>query len=146
MILSTPDYIFYSSELPKLGFEVQPYPLIWHKPNQLGYGIMKPWQFKRDYEPILLAAKGRPTRTRGTDCSSIFTFDNIHNSHRIHPHEKPIEFINTLLKELSFPGGKILEPFAGSGVTLEACKKLDRRFVGIERDKNFFDKIQERLK
>ncbi len=73
------------------------------------------------------------------------SFDNVHSSKLIHPNEKPIELMRYIIRHCTFPGGKILDPFAGSGVTLHACKEIDRRYIGIEKEKKFFDKIEERL-
>ena len=145
VITSTTDFYFYKRELPKLGFRVQSYPIVWQKPKTITHG-RAPWQFARDYEPIVVAVKGDPSLTTGIELSSILKFDNLHYSKMIHPHEKPIELIKSLLQWSTHPGAKVIDVFAGSGVTLEACKNSDRRFIGIEKDKKFYEGIVERLK
>lgn len=144
IITSTTDFYFYLKELPKLGFRVQSYPAIWQKTNTITYG-RAPWQTARDYEPIIVAVKGDPILVVRTEISSILDFTNLHYSKMIHPNEKPIELMEYILKSCTNPGAKVVDPFSGSGVTLEACRKNDRRFIGIEKEKKFYDKIVERL-
>lgn len=144
IITSTTDFYFYLKELPKLGFRVQSYPAIWWKTKTITYG-RAPWQFARDYEPIIVAVKGDPILIVRTEISSIMNYDNLHYTKMIHPNEKPIGLLENLIKISTNPGAKIVDPFSGSGVTLEACRKNDRRFLGIEKEKKFYDKIVERL-
>lgn len=40
----------------------------------------------------------------------------------------------------------VLDPCAGSGTSLLAAKKLDRQFIGIEKEKEYYDISVERLK
>lgn len=144
IITSSTDFYFYSRELPKIGFQVQSYPIIWHKPKTITHGRAA-WQFARDYEPILVAAKGNPSLTTGIEVSSILEFDNVHPTKMIHPHEKPVDLIKKLINLCSHSGAKVIDPFAGSGATLEACKLTDRRFIGIEKDRKFHEAIVRRL-
>jgi adenine-specific DNA-methyltransferase len=145
IVTSFVDFPFYTNALPKLGFRVQSYPIIWHKTKTITHG-RAPWQYARDYEPIIVAVKGEPSLTTGIELSSILNFDNLHYTKMIHPHEKPIELIEALLRTSTHPGAKVIDPFAGSGVCLEACKKNDRRYIGIEKDKKFYEGILRRLK
>ena len=39
----------------------------------------------------------------------------------------------------------VLDPFMGSGTTGVACKNLNREFIGIELDKNYFDMAEKRI-
>jgi site-specific DNA-methyltransferase (adenine-specific) len=43
-------------------------------------------------------------------------------------------------------GDTILDPFMGSGTTGVAAKRLGRKFIGIEIDKEFFKIARERIK
>lgn len=145
IVTSTTDFYFYKKELPKLGFRVQSYPIIWIKPKTITHG-RAPWQYARDYEPIIVVVKGDPSLTSGIELSSILKYDNLHYTKMIHPHEKPIELIENILRTCTHPGGKVVDPFSGSGVVLEACKKNDRRYLGIEKEKKFYEGILERLR
>ena len=42
-------------------------------------------------------------------------------------------------------GGVVLDPFAGSGTTLVACKELGRSCIGIEREPEYVEIIKWRL-
>lgn len=62
----------------------------------------------------------------------------------IHPHQKPLLLIETLLKACSNPGDLVLDPFAGSGVTGRACKNLGRDYILIECDEERY-KLAQRM-
>lgn len=51
-----------------------------------------------------------------------------------HPTVKPLKLMSYLITMGSREGDVILDPFAGSGTTLEACKLLNRVFIGIDKD------------
>ena len=51
-----------------------------------------------------------------------------------HPTVKPLKLMSYLITMGSREGDVILDPFAGSGTTLEACKLLNRTFIGIDKD------------
>ena len=63
----------------------------------------------------------------------------------IHPTEKPVGLLASLITSVTKPGDLILDPFAGSGSTLVAAKKTGRRFIGIELDDKYFEKAQRRI-
>jgi len=62
-----------------------------------------------------------------------------------HPTVKPIKLMEYLIKLITPPNGTILDPFMGSGSTGVACKNLNRKFIGIEKDANYFDIAKKRL-
>ena len=51
---------------------------------------------------------------------------------RRHPNEKPLELMQRLVLLCSNPGDTILDPYAGSGTTLQAARALGRKVVGME--------------
>ena len=54
-----------------------------------------------------------------------------------HPTVKPIKLMEYLCKLITPPGGTILDPFAGSGSTGVAAKRLGFKFIGIEREAEY---------
>ena len=62
-----------------------------------------------------------------------------------HPNQKPIQLMEELIKILTNKGDTILDCFMGSGTTGVACKNLERDFVGIELDKEYFEIAKERI-
>lgn len=143
-IVSTPDYIIYLRELTEIGFKVQQMPLIWHKQNVVSHGL-RSWEYTRDYEPILLAVKGSPTVVNPGKISAVYSSPAVHPTKLIHPNEKPVDVPMHFLEHCSYEGSMILDPFGGSGVTAEACVRMGRRYVTIERDKKFHDGIERRI-
>ena len=64
---------------------------------------------------------------------------------QIHPHQKPVELMEFLIKSYTLEGDKILDFTMGSGTTLLAAKNLNREAVGIERDNTYFNIACTRL-
>lgn len=62
-----------------------------------------------------------------------------------HPTQKPIEVIEWLINRLTNINDLILDPFMGSGTTGVACMNTNRRFIGIELDKDYFNMTKERI-
>ncbi|MFF0864204.1 DNA-methyltransferase [Nonomuraea sp. NPDC003560] len=62
-----------------------------------------------------------------------------------HPTEKPIGILTPLLEYACPPAGLVVDPFAGSGSTLEAARLSGRRAIGIEADEKYAEKAARRL-
>lgn len=145
MFVGKEDYDFYEDYLPKLGFDISKTPLFWIKENSMTRIGVKAWEYGRNFEFILLAAKGSPVLKTSTQKPATFSFPVVPTAHLVHPNEKPVPLIQNIIKDCTFENQSILDPFAGSGAVLEASKISDRRYLGIERDKAFYDAIRKRL-
>lgn len=65
---------------------------------------------------------------------------------RIHPTQKPVNVLKKLIEIFTDEGDIVVDPVAGSGSTLKACKQLNRSCYGFEIDRNFYNKaISEML-
>lgn len=62
-----------------------------------------------------------------------------------HPAPFPVELPYRLIQLYSYQGDVVLDPFMGSGTTGIACQKTNRRFIGVELEKKYFDLAKERL-
>ena len=63
-----------------------------------------------------------------------------------HPTIKPLSLIHYLIKLISKEGAIVLDPFLGSGTTAIACLKLNRKFIGIEKEEDYIKIINARIK
>ena len=63
----------------------------------------------------------------------------------IHPTQKPVDLLEYLIKTYTREGDIILDNCMGSGSTGVACAKTKRKFIGIELDKNYFEKAKNRI-
>ena len=102
-------------------------------------------QFAPTHENIIFAVKGKFCFP-GHRPKDVVSFKKLSSSQMIHPTEKPVGLLASLITSVTKPGDLILDPFAGSGSTLVAAKKTGRRFVGIELDDEHFEKAQRRIK
>jgi len=64
---------------------------------------------------------------------------------KLHPTQKPIALLEYLIKTYTNENETVLDFTMGSGSTGVACKNLNRNFIGIELDKNYFDIAKQRI-
>jgi len=63
-----------------------------------------------------------------------------------HPTQKPLELLNRLISASSKEGSWVLDPFMGSGTTGIVCSILNRKFIGIDINKDYLDLAIKRYK
>lgn len=63
----------------------------------------------------------------------------------IHPTIKPLEFVKHHIINSTNEGDVVLDCFMGSGTTGVACKELNRNFIGIELDEEYFKIAEKRI-
>jgi len=63
----------------------------------------------------------------------------------LHPTQKPLALMEYLIKTYTNERDLVLDFTMGSGTTGLACKNLNRKFIGIELDKKYFDIATERI-
>ena len=63
----------------------------------------------------------------------------------LHPTQKPIELMEWLIKTYTNEGDTVLDNTMGSGTTNLACLKLNRKSIGIEKEKQYYDVAVRRL-
>jgi site-specific DNA-methyltransferase (adenine-specific) len=77
--------------------------------------------------------------------SSILEFSNADQRNRLHPTQKPVALMEYLIRTYTNEGETVLDFTMGSGTTGVACKNLDRSFIGIEMDADYFRLASERI-
>lgn len=76
---------------------------------------------------------------------NLLEFNSVGGKTKLHPTQKPIELIEYLIKTYSNENDLILDNCMGSGTTGVACKRLNRDFIGIELDENYFNIAKQRI-
>lgn len=64
---------------------------------------------------------------------------------RRHPDEKPVDVLRPLIEYACPPGGLVLDPFAGSGSTLDAARQSGRHAIGVEANEQYCEAAALRL-
>jgi DNA modification methylase len=90
----------------------------------------------------------RPTRS-GALPIDIIQFKKENNNqfkkNVFHPTQKPVPLLEYLIKTYTLEGETVLDFTMGSGSTGVACKNLNRKFIGIEKDKTYFEIAKARI-
>ena len=81
------------------------------------------------HELIIFASRGN-FKIRGKRYSNVWDFDRV--PPKRHPTEKPLELIKRGIRLCTDEGSNVLDPFLGSGTTLEACYQTERNCIGFE--------------
>jgi DNA modification methylase len=80
--------------------------------------------------------------------SNIWRFIRVDDSdlkRSAHPTQKPVELIERIVQASSPQGGRVLDPFMGSGTTAIAALKNKRHFTGMEIDADYIKLTKQRI-
>ncbi len=95
------------------------------------------------HDTILFATKGTYTFPC-TRPKSVISVPRVPASRLMHPNEKPVALMQELLRVVP-PGGRVLDPFCGSGSTLDAAQRCGLDSVGIELSPEYCQVARKRL-
>lgn len=90
--------------------------------------LTKDRSFGNQYELMLFLTKGRHL-LRGKRRSNIWQFPRVPAKQLLHPAQKPVPLLARAIGASSDYGNLVVDPYAGSGSTGEACKMTGRRFL-----------------
>ena len=116
--------------------------LIWDR-KVIGMGNLK--SYGNSYDVIYFGYNKLWKDLNGTRDRDLLSYSRIDPVKNIHPTEKPLDILEYLIKKSSNKNDKILEPFAGGGSTLLACKNLNRLATGIEIEEKYYNLIKNRI-
>lgn len=114
--------------------------LVWDK-QAFGMGAI----FRNQHEFIVHMSAGNPSDPQRRDVGNVLRFPAVHESRRVHPTEKPVTLLHTILSVVTPPGGLVLDPFAGAGSSLVAARDLGMRAIGIDSDERWCEQAVRRL-
>lgn len=120
---------------------------------------------KHNYYPIMEAQKTRTGKIYASSDSAsvkyndgvlrnydekypktLITFSNANNKGKQHPTQKPVALFEYLIKTYTNEGDLVLDNCAGSGTTAIACLNTNRNYILMEKEQNYYDIINERIK
>lgn len=141
-------------QMKKIGFKIINI-VIWHKidPPPL---IFKN-KFKFSYEFIVFASKGKHKifnydemfKVNNEEMHDVWNLPAVKMSEKkfgYHPTQKPECLLERIILSSSNEKDVILDPFMGSGTTGYVSKKMNRYFIGIEKEKKYFEIAKARIK
>src|SRR5437667_5094886 len=130
----------FQNALEFAGFEVR-CQIIWAK-NTFAWGFGR---YKFQHEPLFYAhVAGQKDAWYGDKSQSTLWQENKPSANRLHPTMKPVELIERALINSSKAGDIIADFFGGSGSTLIACERRNRKARLMEIDPRYADCIVQR--
>ena len=131
---------FFKQELEKY-FNVKNM-IIWVKNNWTAGDLEA--QFGKQYEIIFLVNKGRK-KINGERLTDVWNFDRVSGNHQQHQNQKPVALIEQCITKHSKIGDVVFDGFMGSGTTGVACKNLERDFIGVEIEPQYYEMAKKRI-
>ena len=108
-------------------------------------GMPNRWYYKQT-ELVLFLRKGKAIPIADHTSRDNFTCTMPKKSNgKLHITQKPLDVIKKMITNSSQESMVVLDPFMGSGTTGVAAKNLNRKFIGIEFDQEYFKIAQERI-
>ena len=77
--------------------------------------------------------------------NGLYSYPICQDKGRFHPTQKPLAFMEELIKKHSNEGDTVLDPCMGSATTGVVCLKNNRNFIGIELDEKYFKIAKNRI-
>jgi DNA modification methylase len=122
---------------------------IWHKTNPMPRNMNL--QFINSTEAWIYFINEGTTGTFNNNSKALHDFVETslttQNEKKFgkHPTQKPIKILNHFTEILSNENDVICDPFMGSGSTGVSCEILNRKFIGIELNEDYYDIAKNRM-
>ncbi len=110
--------------------------IVWNK-CRIGMGGI----WRRQFE-LIIHARMLPAEFKSGD-GDIIECKPVRQ--KMHQSQKPIDLIKKIIEKNKLLKSTVIDPFMGSGTTGIACKELNRDFIGIEIDENYFNLAKQRI-
>ncbi|KIG09891.1 DNA-methyltransferase [Caballeronia concitans] len=149
--------IVWDRRVPSMGGTTRKYTSV-H--DNIGYfAVSRDYYFDLDPVRIPYDAATKKARSRkifegskwlemGYNPKDVWSVSRLHRQHaeRVdHPTQKPLEIIERMVQASCPPGGRVLDPFMGSGTTAVACARHGRLFTGYEINADYCAIAESRL-
>jgi DNA modification methylase len=135
------------------------YETLWNACYKSGFEPVQPWFFHKTNPPVsirrglqwavehmMYVVKGKHhlrIENKGK-CHNVFSYPSAKKD-RFHPTQKPVELMMDIIRYVSDEGQTILDPFHGSGSTGIAALGMDRKYIGIEKNEEYYKNSLKRF-
>lgn len=125
-------------------------PIMWEGKEECHYS--KTRKFDKDINTSIYHAhhETEPIFTKNKYPTNIISYNarkkECNNINRVHPTQKPVDLLEYLISTFTNENDVVLDFTMGSGSTGVACNHLNRKFIGIELNEDYFNIAQERIK
>ena len=99
-----------------------------------------------EYGVLLYREKLPKFNNNGRMVMNVMDWPRDTETPKVHPTQKPVKLLETLIEIFTDPGEVVIDPCAGSGVTLLAANNLGREAYGFEIKKEFVAGFEEKIK
>jgi site-specific DNA-methyltransferase (adenine-specific) len=106
--------------------------------------VPKPTKTEKDFG-LNGEEKKKNQRDEGQEKYNVPHKNRPTTSKNIHPTTKPVKLMSYIITLFTREGDWVIDPFLGSGTTGLSSKLLNRNFIGVEREKEYYDICAERL-
>ena len=118
--------------------------------NQKDFKVesMSHWKGDNDYSVLVVPYFQYPqhkSQIYGQFSNNLISISASASDMGLHPTQKPLSLMELLIELVTKEKQLVLDPFCGSGTTLLAAKLLNRCFIGIEKEKSFYEIARKRV-
>jgi site-specific DNA-methyltransferase (adenine-specific) len=115
--------------------------LVWEKDGP-GMGDLNSWGMGCEF--VLYYKRGNREKSDKRR-NNVLHLPQLRPNELIHPHEKPEQLLELLLKHSTDPGDFVIDPFGGSGSLVRAARRCGRSAVAIELDEKNYELASKKL-
>jgi DNA modification methylase len=133
--------------LKDAGFDVRTSPCVWVKegPSFSNFEYKPMPRYELFFFAVKPVPDGSPNRLL-EPVSDVFDYSRATGGDKIHPTEKPVDFMKRLVTLSTHSDQLVLDPFAGSASTLIAALLTKRQAVGFELSPDYYAAADQRIK
>ena len=111
------------------------------KPYNKGTAVRDTEAYAKQTKPVLVKNETGLRYPR-----SVLYFVTAESEGKHHPTQKPVDLYRWLIRTYSNEGDVVLDPCMGGGTTVIAATMENRNYIGIEKEKEYFEVCQQRMK
>jgi site-specific DNA-methyltransferase (adenine-specific) len=97
--------------------------------------------FRSSWDPVLIVSRGVPDAIDRAAIRNVVVAD--YQTKRKHPYGKPVEVFEHVMRRICKPGDLVVDPFAGSGMSRTAAKRLKLRWAGCDIDPQYAESASD---